>query len=897
MKGKNVSRRKYYIVYTLCFIVTIAVISIPFLKNGKTLIHYHDMLQQYFFTFEYYSDYLQTIVRTFFKSGKIVIPMWDYKIGMGADVLTSLNYYVIGDPLNLFSVFFKNSQLEAGFHLLLVIRIYLAGLFFSVYSRKIGYRTWNTLAAVYIYLFSIYMYYSVYMYSAFLNPFIYLPLILLGLEKILRKESPMIFIFSIFISLCSNFYFFYMIVILTVIYYLIRFFTTNKANNKKDKIKTLFQEGIKLTGFAVVGVLMSSCIFFPVLLAFFNQGREAYSNIGNLLYYSLPEYIQLASAFISPKVLSNYNLLGYCPIVFITVVLLFRTRNSISENDHAKALKTGFVSLSLLLLIPFFSSMMNGFSYSNNRWLFGYAFLMALITEFVLDNIDAYKDNDFLILTLCIIIYIGIMLAGGAYQNKETLIGITGLVVFWILFIVRKKWRTKTIVTICLCCCTCYGLYYYSSASGFDFSMLMNINSTKNISKDTAAGGVRKIEDDDFYRVDVSLGETKNEALVLNYYPTTFYYSLFPENIAIFNKELCNAQQPCANLQRGNNGRTYLNLLTNTKYLIADEHTQPIPYGYSKYKKVKYGTKKATIYKNNYSLPLAYTYDSYMDYDEYQQLGIEQKEEAMSQCAVLKNWNKTTLKKAAVKYDSQKLNYSIYKKKGLDIKDNTINVYRDNAQLCLKVTIPQNSETMVYLNNIVLNTSTIFDKFQISASCKKISSTCVMFQKTNKFYWGKDSVALSLGSKNSGEQIVKITFSSKGEYTVDDIQILSENMSGLSEKVNKLKEDAFNIKYFSDNDIKGNITVRNNKLLTFGIPYSTGWKVFVDGEEKELLEVNDTWLGVVLKKGNHNVELRYTTPGLKTGIITSGIGLLILVGYLVIDYRKRRKSVATGNYD
>ena len=56
----------------------------------------------------------------------------------------------------------------------------------------------------------------------FLNPMIYFPLIILGIEKIIKKK-PYLFIIMVTISAVSNFYFFYMIVLLTVVYALIRF--------------------------------------------------------------------------------------------------------------------------------------------------------------------------------------------------------------------------------------------------------------------------------------------------------------------------------------------------------------------------------------------------------------------------------------------------------------------------------------------------------------------------------------------------------------------------------------------------------------------------------------------------------------------------------------------------
>ena len=50
-----------------------------------------------------------------------------------------------------------------------------------------------------------------------MNPMIYFPFMILGMEKIIRKEKPYLFIVSAAVSAASNFYFFYIIVILAVV--------------------------------------------------------------------------------------------------------------------------------------------------------------------------------------------------------------------------------------------------------------------------------------------------------------------------------------------------------------------------------------------------------------------------------------------------------------------------------------------------------------------------------------------------------------------------------------------------------------------------------------------------------------------------------------------------------
>ena len=45
--------------------------------------------------------------------------MWDMNIGYGSDILTTLHYYVIGDPLTLLSVFVPADKTEVLYEVLI----------------------------------------------------------------------------------------------------------------------------------------------------------------------------------------------------------------------------------------------------------------------------------------------------------------------------------------------------------------------------------------------------------------------------------------------------------------------------------------------------------------------------------------------------------------------------------------------------------------------------------------------------------------------------------------------------------------------------------------------------------------------------------------------------------
>ena len=114
--------------------------------------------------------------------------MWDLNIGYGSDILTTLHYYVIGDPLTLLSVFFKSSQTEFLYEFLIFLRIYLAGIAFSRYA----FYHKNSKQAVFmgsmIYVFAGWTIYAAMKHPYFSNPMIYLPFILMGIDKIYKKD-------------------------------------------------------------------------------------------------------------------------------------------------------------------------------------------------------------------------------------------------------------------------------------------------------------------------------------------------------------------------------------------------------------------------------------------------------------------------------------------------------------------------------------------------------------------------------------------------------------------------------------------------------------------------------------------------------------------------------------
>ena len=85
-----------------------------------------------------------------------------------------------------------------------------------------------------IYVFAGWTIYAAMKHPYFSNPMIYLPFILMGIDKIYKKEKPYIFIWSVALAGLSNFYFFYMLGIFMVLYAAVRYFEQFEDRSLKN---------------------------------------------------------------------------------------------------------------------------------------------------------------------------------------------------------------------------------------------------------------------------------------------------------------------------------------------------------------------------------------------------------------------------------------------------------------------------------------------------------------------------------------------------------------------------------------------------------------------------------------------------------------------------------------
>ena len=123
---------------------------------------------------------------------------------------------------------------EILYEILIFLRIYLAGISFSLYCFYHKNSKQATFMGTMIYVFAGWMIYAAMKHPYFSNPCIYLPLILMGIDKIYKKEKPHLFICATAVGAMSNFYFFYMLCIFMFLYAAFRYFRIFSARSVKD---------------------------------------------------------------------------------------------------------------------------------------------------------------------------------------------------------------------------------------------------------------------------------------------------------------------------------------------------------------------------------------------------------------------------------------------------------------------------------------------------------------------------------------------------------------------------------------------------------------------------------------------------------------------------------------
>lgn len=899
-------QRKYcYGVYTLMFLLMCIVAFLPFFTEGKSFVWgagVEDGLSQHFSALAYYGEALREFFRNLL-AGHPKLVMWDMSLGYGADILSTLNYYAIGDPLNLLYGFVSPKNTETMYNFMIVLRMYLAGITFIMYARKMKKRSYGTVIGALVYVFSGFCFRLGLRHPFFINPMIYFPLLCLGIEKIYQRERPYVFIFAVCVSAMSNYYFLYMLTIFAVIYAWIRFYKYSEEN----KIKTFFLTILKFGMYYTLGIAMAAVILLPSVIGFLGNGR--YGNGADwksLIVYPGKYYLLFIENFIGYGNMGSNTNAGYLPIVGIVVLFTL-----FSQRMKHKKYRAAFIASIIALILPIFGYAFNGFSYANNRWAFALSFIVALLTAEMYPRLFVMSKRQQIEIGAGIIIYtvfcIIVNASGEEILKNKGIMAACGLIaVFYILLLIfqrlgydtQKRIVRVSMAILLLISVGVHGYYRFDPKEYAYTQEFMDQGQAYRTLKEDNIRMLSKANDPSVYRVHAEGYRYKNYGLINHLNTISGYYSITAKCVTDTIKGYDTLGMQYADKYKGVDQRLGLLSLAGVKYITVAHNSQvakdvssmgDVPYGVEKLRK----KGNITLYKNKYALPFAYAYDSYMTEQQYEQLNGIGKEQAMLAQIIL---NQHPADKE-IQHNEQRNGPDI---QTISLPETRISSPKGKKYADITVPVEKDKETYLYFKNLVYHGKKNGDDKFILTGRKGTKGILVTqndvqqkihIQSTfNPYYFGRKDYIVKINHQTSkAKEKVRLNFLSPGEYEFDDISLITVPKKDVLARLKERKENSMKQIQYEGNHFRGVYHAKKDQILCVTIPYSKGWKATVNGNRTKIYKANGMFMGIIMKKGTQSVKLDYETPGLKIGAwisLVAWIGLGIY-GLYFEKYRKK----------
>jgi uncharacterized membrane protein YfhO len=914
----------YYFIYSGLFISLFLIIYSIFWIEGKSFVYalYGDG-HICFNSLVYYGEWLRTILRT----GEI--PSFDLSVGYGSDLFLTLSWETLGDPLNLLAVFFDADHMEYLYDFLAFFRIYLAGITFSVYARY-HFGTAGTcdkpdstiLAGSLIYVFSGFVLFAGVRDVYFMTPVIFFPLMISGIDRILRENKPLLLILSAALAAIANYYYFYMLTVFTVLYAFLAYFAGVAVSmlpkeehpaDRKGCIHSFLRAFIRCAGAYFIGTMIACVQLVPIVIYLSESSRSQQQYYIPLLY-SLEFYAKVFSGYISSVSNTAWTHLGFAPVMLPAVLILFLRRKK-----EYRTYRIAFCTCAIFLSIPMIGSILNGMTYPVNRWIWVFALLNACIFISVEEDLFSLGKREYIAVASACLVYSAICLIVPQLRTRQMkwmVVILAGSVAAVGLVCKRQNpesqrpypaTASRVGLGLVIIGVTTNGLFRFAPwGSNYAAGFVDAGKAWSLVDDNLATDLVRGQENLDTVRVD-ALGDTLpmcNTGMNHGINGTDFYFSLANGNITRFMDDL-GVNVEMEHRYSGLDGRTILERLFGVRYCVSDEGNMAfVPYGYKEDENIHASENNSGFkcYTCNSALPLGYGYDSILSQSDFESLDVVKRQEAILQCAVVSDRDYASLSDALPEgkpvYDDQETSFNIIgQSDGIEISGKDITVSRENAQIILSIEGMKDSENYLVFERpeYDLGKPSESGLAQIDFTVNGSTRQMKLYSVTHPYNHGREEYIINLGyNEQDAELTVTVTFHNRGIYRMSDIRAVCQPMTRIDELTKERQRTELDDIQRGTDTFSGTVRADRDTLLCISVPYSQGWSVYLDGEKTDAVKTQDMFLGILVPEGTHSVRLEYRTPGQRTGGIISIAGLLLLAAALFMQHHTK-KAVRRGN--
>ena len=838
---------------------------------------------------------------------------WSFNFGIGTSILSYGEF--IFDPFNIILLLVPIKYLHYGILIVSLIKIYCAGIIFYLYILKIGVKEYAALIASLAWAFSGYIILWGQHYQ-FASMIVLFSLIMLSFEYWFQDNNKLPLILSIALLAINSPYWMYMVSIYIFMYGFIRYLYVYKY-----KIKEIIKYVLNLAAIYIIGIGVSCIVFLPRCYVLLNSPRVSGAN------FQIPLHWDKFFIFSSVTRIFSNNLMGtsyyygnwnyyeipiLCSTLIVTLILpqLFL----FIKGKAKKILILNTVIVVLFVIIPLPSVIFNAFSTLSIRWTFLLLFTLIIALGKTLYFIFQSKTINTGLLVSTFIVDVGVLLYSimgvlnetGVTLNKQivlssfkqSLVIIIFLCLYLQMFIYLSKRKNSKYIKYLLIIFTIEMIVTNYQTINSRITLTPNYFANSEGYADRSNDAIVYINsiDKDFKRVNKDFWSIPytfwtiglNDAIYQEYYGLKSYNSLNQPSYIEFIKGIDGEFfVNHTNHILGFDDRYKIQTFLGVKYLLSKNNIDPL--GYQKIKSID----NIKIYKNNYSLPLGFTYNSFITLNEFKMLSKTEKDDTLLSAFVIDKVGIESFKK----FDITKLiskdenNINLIDKNNVSF--NNIKVIQNNFPQSIKY-VPLNVDPMLIIK-VQDNKSNLKLKLNIKTGTNSIGQ---VFYRTNETSFNEETSIKFDIDPNKLEYEINLNKSDISEIRIDVGQSNSEveitnltvgaiNIDSYVDAINNLKKYSLDIDEFSDSKIKGKINVDEKRMLFLSIPYDAGWHLWVDGKKAEIQKINIGFMGTVVDKGNHTIELVYIPPWLNLGAIIT----MISIGIVVAMYLYKNKNV------
>ena len=871
--------------YTLGFAAVALAHAWPYLADGRYFIYGADAYTQMFPVFCYTLNYIKQCLGILL-SGSLRIPLYDFSLGLGGDILATLNWHGLGNPFYLLALGARTERLPLAFSLITVLQLYLGGIGFYAFCRKLAGPAEERAGAVvgaWLYVFTGFYPLAV-EHPIMAHAVFYLPLLLLGCEKLLRRESPLLLALSVFFMALTGFYFLFICSVALAFYVLLRVW----AMGQKPWWKAALFGAVRSLAAYLTGLCMAAPVFLPGVRGYLSSARTGGAGAVSLGSF-FSGFGTLRGWFAGLADPVNFWCAGAFGLLAV-VLCLFAPRKR-----RSWPLIAG-VGISMVFVVsPLAQNALVGFgSTADTRFWFALQFLWAFAAVRCWPWLTAL--------------------------SRRQLCALAGAAVLYALFCRRGSWLGFLLALLALLAVCQQRLWGHSpralmrtkQLAGAALAALVLLQPALALSADSARRApayrnerfarqmppvTAETLPEGEYRVDtgdVGLHRwwaSANAPLVGGYKGLSVYFSILDRHYAgamLDDWALAPAQQGGFSFQ-GLDGCMALNTLASVRYsFVRPGEEDYVPYGYAYVGE----TPQAPVftfqpdngptllrYENLYALPLGYTYSSALSAEQYAALNGLQKQAAILSAAALADGEVPAGFAAEPELAGVGVLPYALEADGAAWQDGLmIAAEGEESTLTLRFALEEPGEVHLRLAGFAVQSAP-------TASHLEFSLDGGLGRQLYPYAVNETECWVNIGQADAGQHTAVITLAPGSRFALEGLEVWSYSCAAYEAAAAARGETVLQNITVGRNSLAGLLQTDTDTLLCLSVPYSSGWHATIDGARCEPRRANSMFMVLEVPAGEHVIGLYYITPGLKTGLMLCALGLLAFVLQLLWHHR------------